>query len=219
MGRGQGSPRRSSRSLFKFDRPYRERFDVLAGVDEAGRGPLAGPVVASAVILPSSCKLPALADSKLLSADQRMVLYRLIQRQACAIGVGIVEHDEIDRLNIYWASFVAMKLALRALIMTPRHVLVDGFQIPQGPLSQTGIVGGDGKSASIAAASIIAKVTRDCLMENWDRQYPGYGFRQHKGYTTRLHLKNLEILGPCLIHRRSFSPVRIAAGEAKESHD
>jgi len=192
---------------------------MIAGVDEAGRGPLAGPVVASAVILPSQCKLPALADSKLLSADQRMVLYRLIQRQACAIGVGIVEHDEIDRLNIYWASFAAMKLALRALIMIPRHVLVDGFRIPEGPSSQTGIIGGDGKSASIAAASIIAKVTRDCLMENFDRQYPGYGFRQHKGYTTRLHLKNLEALGPCFIHRRSFSPVRIAAGEPVESDD
>src|SRR4029077_2767812 len=115
---------------------------------------------------------------------QRWALYGPIQRIALAIGVGIVEHDEIDRLNIYWASFAAMRLALSALIIRPVHVLVDGFRIPGGPASQTGVIGGDAKSACIASASIIAKVTRDCMMEAWDRQFPGYGFKQHKGYTT-----------------------------------
>jgi ribonuclease HII len=200
---------RNSRPLFKFDLPYRDRHGLLAGVDEVGRGPLAGPVVSAAVILPPDCKLPYLNDSKLLSAERRWELYRLIQRFAWAIGVGIVEHDEVDRLNIYWASFHSMRLALGRLMIRPAHVLVDGFRIPQGPESQTGIIEGDRKSASIAAAAIIAKVTRDCLMEAHDRRYPGYGFKQHKGYGTAMHLQNLQTLGPCPIHRRSFSPVRL----------
>jgi ribonuclease HII len=200
---------RRSWPLFKFDRPFRDQYGLIAGVDEAGRGPLAGPVVAAAVILPDGCNIPHLADSKLLSHEQRCVLYRWVQRSACAIGVGIVEHEEIDRLNIYWATFAAMRAALSQLIIRPLHTLVDGFKIPDGPASQTGIIDGDRKSASIAAAAIIAKVTRDCLMEHWDRQYPGYGFAQHKGYTTRLHLECLESLGPSPIHRRSFAPVRL----------
>jgi len=203
------SGRRSS-PLFKFDAPYRERHGLIAGVDEAGRGPLAGPVVAAAVILPPACRIPHLADSKLLSADQRWALYRLVQRSAVAIGVGIAEHTEIDRLNIYWASFVCMRTALESLMIRPAHVLVDGFKIPQGPASQSGIIDGDRKSASIAAAAIVAKVTRDCIMEAMDRRYPGYHFKQHKGYTTQLHLKCLASLGPSPIHRQSFAPVRIA---------
>ncbi len=209
--RAKSRVRKLSWPLFKFDRPFIERFGNVAGVDEVGRGPLAGPVVSAAVILPSDCKIPGLNDSKALTAEQRERVYRLIQRFACAIGVGIVEHDEIDRINIYWASFASMRLALESLVIRPLHVLVDGFQIPNGPSSQTGIVAGDGKSASIAAASIVAKVTRDSIMERWDSHYPGYGFKQHKGYTTRLHVKNLNALGPSPIHRRTFSPVRIAA--------
>jgi ribonuclease HII len=178
-------------------------------VDEAGRGPLAGPVVAAAVILPASAKLPTLNDSKQLSAVQRNFVYRLIQRSALAIGVGVVEAAEIDRINIRQASFAAMRLALDRLVLRPVHILVDGFSIPQGPDSQTGIVDGDQKSAHIAAASIVAKVTRDALMEWWDARLPAYRFKKHKGYGTAEHLFALRRYGPSPIHRRSFAPVRV----------
>jgi len=202
--------RRPRRSLFPFDRPYLERYGAIAGVDEAGRGPLAGPVVAAAVILPEACKLPGLNDSKKLSAAQRETLYVLIRRTARAIGLGIVEAEEIDRINIRQASFAAMRQALQQLHITPSHVLVDGFTIPRGPVSQTGIIGGDGKSAHIAAASVIAKVTRDALMKTLDREFPEYGFSRHKGYGTPEHLDALARLGPCPIHRRTFAPVQAA---------
>jgi ribonuclease HII len=205
MGRGRRS---TSWMLFKHDRPFVERHGFVAGVDEAGRGPLAGPVVAAAVILPPDVRLPHLNDSKQLLPEARWSLYQRIQRTALAIGVGIVGHDEIDRINIFQASLAAMRWALAGLIIQPCHVLVDGFAIPSGPASQTGIIDGDAKSASIAAASVVAKVTRDCLMENLDRAYPGYGFKQHKGYATPAHLACLQALGPCPIHRRSFLPVR-----------
>ena len=199
--------RRPPRSLFPFDRPYIARHGIIAGVDEAGRGPLAGPVVAAAVILPCDCKLPGLNDSKKLSASQRNALYPLIRRLARAVGVGIVEAEEIDRINIRQASFRAMRQALLQLAIIPAHVLVDGFSIPDGPASQTGIIGGDGKSAHIAAASIIAKVTRDALMNLLDRRFPAYGFSRHKGYGTPEHLAALERFGPSSIHRLTFSPV------------
>jgi ribonuclease HII len=163
--------------------------------------------VAAAVILPDSYDLPGLNDSKRLSADRRQTLYHLIRRVARAIGVGIVEAGEIDRINIRQASFAAMRQALRQLKIAPAHVLVDGFSIPGGPASQTGIIGGDGKSAHIAAASIIAKVTRDTLMLALDQEFPEYGFSRHKGYGTPEHLDALERLGPCPIHRFTFSPV------------
>lgn len=194
-------------SLFRFDQPFLRRYACIAGVDEAGRGPLAGPVVAAAVILPDSCRLPGLNDSKKLSPARRETLYALIRRAARAIGVGIVEAEEIDRINIRQASFAAMRQALRQLAIVPAHVLVDGFTIPMGPSSQTGIIGGDGKSACIAAASIIAKVTRDAMMRDRDRDFPQYGFSRHKGYGTPEHLDALERLGPCPIHRLTFSPV------------
>lgn len=187
-----------------------ERYRLIAGVDEAGRGPLAGPVVAAAVILPARVKLPHLNDSKQLSAAQRNSVYQMIQCAALAIGVGVVESDEIDRINIRQASFAAMRIALARLVLAPRHVLVDGFRIPQGPASQTGIVRGDQKSAHIAAASIVAKVTRDALMEGWDARLPAYGFKKHKGYGTRDHLSALRRFGPSPIHRQSFAPVRLA---------
>jgi ribonuclease HII len=207
-------PRASS--LFKFDFPFWQSYRLVAGVDEAGRGPLAGPVVAAAVILPK-CQIPHLNDSKVLTPERRAQVYRVIQREAYAIGVGIVKNEEIDRLNILQATYVAMRLALADLIMRPFHVLVDGYAIPRGPESQTGIIDGDAKSASIAAASIVAKVTRDCLMEAMDRDYPVYGFKQHKGYGTPDHLDALGRHGPCAIHRRSFRPVTFWQGAIDEN--
>lgn len=201
---------RRSWPLFKFDQTYRDRFGHVAGVDEAGRGPLAGPVVAAAVVLPSSCRISFLYDSKQLSPALRWALFGEIQRCALAIGVGIVSHEDIDRLNIYHASFLAMRLALSQLVLRPQHVLVDGFSIPQGPESQTGVIGGDGKSACVAAASVIAKVTRDCLMEKLGREYPQYGFAQHKGYGTPAHLEALHRHGPSPVHRQTFAPVRLS---------
>jgi ribonuclease HII len=203
--RPQGRRRHSS-TLFKFDIPYIQSRLCIAGVDEAGRGPLAGPVVAAAVIL-YPCRIAPLGDSKLLSAEERAVAYRAIQRNAHAIGVGVVFHDEIDRMNIRQASYAAMRLALADLIVQPAHVLVDGPPIPLSSYSQTGIIRGDAKSACIAAASIVAKVTRDCMMEAMDREFPAYGFKQHKGYGTPEHLDALRRHGPCRIHRRSFQPV------------
>jgi len=199
---------RRTASLFKFDLPYLERYTRIAGVDESGRGPLAGPVVAAAVILPPKIKLPSLNDCKQLSAALREAVYIKIQRLALTIGVGIVEADEIDRVNIRQASFAAMRLALRCLILEPQHVLVDGFAIPHGPASQIGIIGGDAKSAHIAAASIIAKVTRDAIMNRWDTLLPAYGFKRHKGYGTPEHMSALKRHGPSPIHRQSFAPVR-----------
>lgn len=209
MVRGRRFP--ASRLLFQFDLPFRDRYGLIAGVDEAGRGPLAGPVVAAAVILPARCHIPNLADSKRLTPQRRLAVYRRIQGIAVAMGVGMVEPDAIDTMNIYQASLLAMRLALSRLILRPVHVLVDGYPIPKTLLSQTGVIHGDGRSACIAAASVVAKVTRDCLMEAWDRRFPGYGFKRHKGYGTPRHLEALKSLGPCKIHRRSFSPVREAS--------
>jgi len=203
------SNRRSSK-LFQFDKTFLRRYALIAGVDEVGRGPLAGPVVAAAVILPSAWKLFGLNDSKQLSASQRDSAFEAIQRSALAIGVGIVEADEIDRVNIRQASFAAMRIALGKLVLEPLHVLVDGFRIPDGPSSQTGIVAGDAKSAHIAAASVIAKVTRDAIMVEWHERFPAYGFKKHKGYGTPEHLSALERFGPSPIHRQSFAPVRLA---------
>jgi ribonuclease HII len=195
--------KRSSAPLFRFDRPFWQTHGLIAGIDEAGRGPLAGPVVAAAVILPP-CKITGLADSKVLSADQRFEVYRLIQKFAHAIGVGVVPHTEIDRINILQATHVAMRQALSHLVIRPMHILVDGYPLPRSGCAQTNVIDGDAKSASIAAASIVAKVTRDCIMEALDRDYPAYGFKQHKGYGTPDHIEVLNRLGPCDIHRRSF---------------
>ncbi len=198
--------RRSSR-LFQFDKSYLAQYGVLAGVDEAGCGPLAGPVVAAAVILPASWRHPKLADSKLISADVRRSIFKILEKCALAIGVGIVEADEIDRINIRRAGFAAMRLAISRLATTPVHALIDGFRIPDCEMPHTPIVQGDNKSAHIAAASIIAKVTRDAIMEQWDDEYPVYGFRRHKGYGTKEHLAALLRHGPSPIHRKSFAPV------------
>ncbi|HWV36988.1 MAG TPA: ribonuclease HII [Vulgatibacter sp.] len=184
----------------------------VAGVDEAGMSPLAGPVVAAAVILPPGCRLPGVDDSKKLDATRRERLAVEIRDRAVAFGVGVVEADEIDRVNIYRAGLLAMLRALRALHTAPEAVLVDARRIPEVEVPQQSIVKGDAKSLSIAAASIVAKTTRDARMLELDAAYPGYGLARHKGYPVAEHLAALKRLGPCPIHRRSFAPVRKALG-------
>jgi ribonuclease HII len=181
---------------------------VVAGVDEAGRGPLAGPVVAAAVILPEAFRLPGLTDSKQLSAAVREQFFLALRTdRAVAVAIGIASAREIDQVNILQATHRAMQRALGTLERQPQHVLVDGLPVPSLTFPQTAIVGGDAQSLSIAAASVIAKVTRDRLMEGWHQRFPHYGFDRHRGYPTKEHLQRLRTYGPCPIHRRSFAPV------------
>lgn len=181
---------------------------LIAGVDEAGRGPLAGPVVAAAVILPEDFSHGRLDDSKKLSPKRREAIYReLTGNEAITWACAIIDSSEIDRTNILRAANEAMRRAVLALARRPDHALVDGLPIYPFPLPHTAIVEGDAKSLSIAAASVIAKVTRDRIMEEMDRQYPAYGFAQHKGYATSNHLAILARHGPCPIHRFTFRPV------------
>ena len=195
--------------LFTFDRKAREGFDgLMAGVDEAGRGPLAGPVVAAAVIFLRQAPLPYLNDSKQVLPARRETLFREISKISM-VGIGIADEKEIDGVNIYQATRLAMKRAVLALSRTPDFVLVDGNLILDLPIPQKAVVKGDEKSASIAAASIIAKVYRDGWMTRLDGLYPGYEFKNHKGYGTPAHLKRLEEIGPSPVHRKSFSPVRV----------
>jgi ribonuclease HII len=190
---------------------WREGLLAVAGVDEAGVGPMAGPVVAAAVIFEPETFIRGVNDSKQLKAEVREEFFVKIQGRAVAIGVGIASHGEIDEINIFWATMLASRRAILSLLRTPDHVLVDGRLIPQLKLPQTRIVGGDRKSFSIAAASIIAKVTRDRMMIEYDTKFPGYGFAQHKGYCTPEHFAVLDRLGPSALHRRSFAPVWEAA--------
>lgn len=181
----------------------------VAGVDEVGRGPLAGPVVAVAVILKQNFEDPGVNDSKLLSAAERLTLFPAIASQSLSWGVGLVAPAEIDRVNILQATFLAMRRALEQLLVTPDAVLVDGkAHIPELVCPQRAIVRGDSESISIGAASILAKEIRDRIMEEYDSSYPGYGFARHKGYATPEHHDALDKLGPSPIHRRSFAPVR-----------
>ena len=181
-------------------------FDRVAGVDEVGRGCLAGPVVAAAVVLDPRTHVAGLADSKVVPAEERDVLARLIVGRATAWAVAIVEADEIDRLNIHRASLQAMRQAVGQLAPLPDAVLVDGFRIPDLAIPQRGIVKGDRRCAAIAAASIVAKVTRDRLMQALDAQDPRYGFARHKGYATAEHLEAVARYGYSAVHRRSFRP-------------
>jgi len=190
---------------------WREGANAVAGVDEAGVGPMAGPVVAAAVIFDQEVFIKGVNDSKQLTPERREALFPAIRERAIAVGIGFASPGEIDQLNIFWATMAASERALQALGRTPDHVLVDGRLIPELKLPQTKIVGGDRKSFCIAAASIIAKVTRDRLMAEYDAQYPEFGFAQHKGYCTADHFAALERLGPTPIHRRSFAPVWVAA--------
>jgi ribonuclease HII len=180
----------------------------IAGVDEAGRGPLAGPVVAAAVILDKNKPIVGLDDSKKLSALRREVLASQIKNNALAWAIGRVDHLQIDQINILQASLLAMKIAIESLTETPDYVLVDGNKCPQVSCRIDAIIGGDRIVPAISAASILAKVTRDKEMVAFDKVYPGYGFAKHKGYPTSDHLQALAKLGICNIHRRSYAPVR-----------
>lgn len=180
----------------------------VAGVDEAGRGPLAGPVVAAAVILPSTFSDDRITDSKKLTDKKRRLLFDVIYQEAAAVGVGIADHDVIDEMNILQASLYAMSLAVGELKVSPDYLLIDGtFQI-RYDLPQEAIKKGDSLSISIAAASIIAKVTRDRMMEEYDAIYPVYGFKGHKGYPTKAHKESIRINGVSPIHRKSFKGVK-----------
>lgn len=181
---------------------------LIAGVDEAGRGPLAGPVAAAAVILAPTVDITGLRDSKKLSPRQRTRLAVEIRTQALAWAVGWADSAEIDRLNILQASLLAMQRAVQALVFTPQKVLVDGNRAPTFACVAEAIVKGDDKVAAISAASILAKVERDSLMQRFDQDFPVYGFGVHKGYPTAAHLAALAVHGACPIHRRSFAPVR-----------
>jgi len=186
--------------------------DLIAGVDEVGRGPLAGPVVAAAVILDPARPIDGLADSKKLTEKRRNGLAEIIKDRALAWSLGRAEVHEIDQINILQASLLAMKRAVESLPVTAKHVVVDGNRCPDLLCTTEAIVGGDGSVPVISAASIIAKVARDMEMVELDRQYPGYGLARHKGYPTKAHLAALEEIGISEIHRRSFGPVRRLLG-------
>jgi ribonuclease HII len=179
-------------------------FRKIAGVDEAGCGPLAGPVVAAAVIFPQDFYHPDIDDSKKLTARKREELFPLIKKAAISLGIGIVSHSEIDRLNIRKATFKAMRKALGSLKSKPDYILFDGYELPERFFRQEAIIDGDEISFTIAAASIIAKVTRDHLMIEYHQQYPQYGFDRHKGYGTVYHREMIRKYGPCPLHRKSF---------------
>ena len=186
---------------------YAQGIDLIAGVDEVGRGPLAGPVVAAAVILPKACKIPGLNDSKKIPKSKHKEIYEAVLQNAIAIGIGVKDNQVIDQVNIYEATKLAMMEAIGQLDPQPQHLLIDAMKLDL-PISQTSIIKGDANSLSIAAASIVAKVTRDQMMEEFDCEYPGYDFTQNAGYGTANHLAGLHKLGVTPIHRRSFEPVK-----------
>ena len=179
----------------------------IAGLDEAGRGPLAGPVVAAAVMIDPDRRIKRLADSKLLTPERRAELYDVIMARAITVGVGIIDHLTIDRINILQATKLAMAEALRQLTVAPDLVITDFVALANLPCPQKNLVDGDARCATVAAASIVAKVTRDRIMAEADKQFPEYGFARHKGYGTPDHLAALDRHGPCVLHRRSFSGV------------
>jgi ribonuclease HII len=195
-------------SLRHENRLARSGNRLIAGVDEAGIGPLAGPVVAAAVILKDGIKLPGLDDSKKLTPEKRNKLFRKIIDSSVCVGVGIIDNTEIDTINILQASLKAMRTAIESLGVPPQHILVDGIRKISGiSIPQTPVKHGDSISSSIAAASIIAKVIRDSLMDGYEEIYPHYGFGRHRGYGTRHHMKMLKLHGPSAIHRKSYEPV------------
>ena len=186
-----------------YEKEY-ESHGWVCGIDEVGRGPLCGPVVASAVILPKDCQILYLNDSKKLSEKKREELYDVIMEQAIAVGVGMATPQRIDEINILQATYEAMRQAIAGLAVRPAVLLNDAVTIPDVDIPQIPIIKGDAKSVSIAAASIIAKVTRDRMMVEYDRLYPGYDLASNKGYGTKVHMDALKTVGPCEIHRRSF---------------
>ena len=186
---------------------YTQGIHLIAGVDEVGRGPLAGPVVAAAVILPENCKIPGLNDSKKIPKSKHHAIYQAVLDQALSVGIGIKDNQVIDQVNIYEATKLAMLEAIQELDPRPQHLLIDAMRLDL-PIPQTSIIKGDANSLSIAAASIVAKVTRDQMMEEFDCEYPGYDFTQNVGYGTANHLAGLHKLGVTPIHRRSFEPIK-----------
>jgi ribonuclease HII len=212
IGSEDGQKAVGSHPNLRYERKlWRDGLPAVAGVDEAGVGPMAGPVVAAAVIFEPETFIKGVNDSKLLKPEDREEYFNKIHRRAITVGVGIASQREIDELNIFWATMLASRRAILSLLRRPDHVLVDGRLIPELKLPQTRIVGGDRKSFCIAAASIVAKVTRDRMMVEYDTEFPGYGFARHKGYCTPEHFAVLERLGPSPLHRRSFAPVWEAA--------
>lgn len=192
-------------NMWEIEQSFLEQgYTVICGVDEAGRGPLAGPVCAAAVILPSNADIPGLNDSKKLSDKKRRELFPVIKEKAIAFGIGLASHEEIDEINILQATFLAMQRAIDQLKVKPDLALVDGNRSADFGVPVQTVVHGDSLSASIAAASILAKVTRDDIMEAMASEYPGYGFEIHKGYGTKAHYEALRLRGACAIHRKTF---------------
>ena len=204
-------------SMLSYEKElHKQGVTLIAGVDEVGRGPLAGPVVAAAVILSKNCKIRGLNDSKKIPKKKHLEIYQAVQDQALAIGIGIKDNHIIDQVNIYEATKLAMKEAISQLNPQPDHLLIDAMKL-ELPISQTSIIKGDANSLSIAAASIVAKVTRDNLMKDYDNQYPGYDFAANAGYGTAKHLEGLDKQGVTPIHRTSFEPIKSLVTANKES--
>lgn len=191
-------------TMREFEKKYSREFSCICGIDEAGRGPLAGPVVAGAVVLPKECEILYLNDSKKLSAKRREELFDEIKEKAVSVGIGMSSPARIDQINILQATYEAMAHAVQDLDVVPDLLLNDAVTIPQVPIRQVGIIKGDARSLSIAAASIMAKVTRDRLMIEYAELYPEYGFEAHKGYGSATHIEALKKYGPCPIHRSTF---------------
>ena len=193
--------------IFLHDEKTRQNYLVVAGLDEAGRGPLAGPVVAAAVVLPSGLVIEGVRDSKKVAEKERKNIFWDIVQMAYAVGVGMVEADTIDRINILQSTMRAMKMAVEDLGMKPDILLIDAVTLREVGIKQESIIRGESVSSSIAAASIIAKVVRDDIMIGYHEKYPAYNFKRHKGYSTREHMMNIQKCGPCPIHRKSFRKV------------
>ena len=193
------APLQNEKELWALD--YR----AIAGIDEAGRGPLAGPVVAACVVMPMDMEIDGIYDSKKLSPKRREAMYDIIYDTALSIGVGWIDHEDIDEINILNATYSAMEMAIKACDIKPDYLLIDAVKLPNIHIPQRSIVKGDNQSQSIAAASIVAKVTRDREMKKWHDIYPEYGFNRHKGYGTKQHIEAIKEHGLCPIHRKSFS--------------
>jgi len=202
-------PTKNNVNLYQYEEQLEDLgIKYIAGVDEVGRGPLAGPVVVAAVILPLNLRIKGINDSKKLSLKKRNELYKIILNEALAVNVSFIDERVIDEINIYEATKKGMLEAISGLKIKPEHVLIDAMPLRELAIAHTSIIHGDALSASIGAASIIAKVTRDEYMDKMDIKYPNYGFKHHKGYCTKEHLEALEKYGPCEIHRKSFAPVK-----------
>lgn len=202
--------------LMRYEKElYGQGIQYIAGLDEAGRGPIAGPVVAAAVVLPQNCMIEGVDDSKKLTKTMRDRLDAEIKKQALNWSIGIIFPPLLDDINIYQATKLAMSSAIAGLTLRPDHLIIDAVKLPEVRIPQTPLIKGDSLSISVASASILAKVERDRIMDGLEELYPGYGFAKHKGYATREHIKALMELGPCPVHRCSFEPVKSLIGGAE----